>query len=213
MISSWFKRKERFGFCYQLLLKLSRVRWKRNKKISFRHNFSHFQIFETFENLEIDVSIILSILCLNNDKFFRSCVTFFVKTLTHHKTDFKHWVTMPSNQEYCMTCICSCIKFYFPRLRQSWVICIQKIPISCDKYISLSGVPLLSRFVSPSLTTSMVNVIIGRNIYEWKLQRLCVFDDSHWLLEIFKSWIQGGEHIGRLSNNTMTLIRKNDVPR
>ena len=30
---------------------------------------------------------------------------FFVKILTHRKTDLKHVVTMPLHQGYCLTCI------------------------------------------------------------------------------------------------------------
>ena len=38
--SQWFKIKTCFGFAHQLLLKLSRVRGKRNKKVWFRDNLS-----------------------------------------------------------------------------------------------------------------------------------------------------------------------------
>ena len=89
-----------------------------------RHYFgktSHFQIFRTFVNLEIDfginsknVSDKLSI--LSKLRYF------FVNILTHYKRDLKHAVTMPSRQEYCLTCIYGCIKFYCPKVRGSWFI-------------------------------------------------------------------------------------------
>ena len=57
MISLWFITKASFGFCHWLLLKLSRVRGKRNKKAWFCDNCFHFQIFWTFGNLDIDFRI------------------------------------------------------------------------------------------------------------------------------------------------------------
>ena len=44
LISWWLKTKARFGFCCQLLLKLSKVRVRRNKKAWFRASFFYFQI-------------------------------------------------------------------------------------------------------------------------------------------------------------------------
>ena len=81
-------------FCHQLLLKLSRVRRKRNKKAWFQGHLS---------------------------KMFGGTL-FSVKTLTHCKTDLKHAVTMPLHQEYCLICIYWCKKFYCPIMRGSWVV-------------------------------------------------------------------------------------------
>ena len=53
MLSYCFKTKASFGFYHQLLLKLSRVRAKRNKKALFRDNFFR----DNFGNLEIDFGI------------------------------------------------------------------------------------------------------------------------------------------------------------
>ena len=39
-----------------------------------------------------------------------------------YKTDLKHAVTMPLHQGYYLTCIYSCIKFYCPTVRRSWII-------------------------------------------------------------------------------------------
>ena len=63
--------KARFVFCHQLLLKLSRVRGNKNKKTWLRGNFVHFQIFESFGNLEIDFSNFKQNL-LNHDQWFWS---------------------------------------------------------------------------------------------------------------------------------------------
>ena len=51
--STIYVTKVRLRYFHQLVLKLSRVRGKRNKKLWFRDNFSHFQIFDTVRNLEI----------------------------------------------------------------------------------------------------------------------------------------------------------------
>ena len=53
MVSPLFKTKESFRFCHQLLLKLSRVREKRNKK---KKDF-YFLIFQTFGKLEKDFDV------------------------------------------------------------------------------------------------------------------------------------------------------------
>ena len=60
-----FKTKLRFGFCRELVLKLSRIRGKRNKKTMF-----YFQIFETFVKLEIDfISSINECFCIKINSF------------------------------------------------------------------------------------------------------------------------------------------------
>ena len=46
-----------FGFCHQLLLKLSRVRGNKSKKAAFRGNFYQFQNFLVFRNFEKDFGI------------------------------------------------------------------------------------------------------------------------------------------------------------
>ena len=72
--------KARLGFCHQLLLKLSRVTWKRNKK----HDFQEFSKFFSFRNFENDFGI-------NSNDSGNSLISlelryFFVKTLIHYKT-------------------------------------------------------------------------------------------------------------------------------
>ena len=79
MISQWLKTKSRFRFCHRLLLKLSRVRRKRNKKAWFPDSSFHFQIFEISGYLEIDFSINFKQMFLNNDQFFWSYSTFLLK--------------------------------------------------------------------------------------------------------------------------------------
>ena len=60
-------------------------------------SFSGFQIFQTFKKLEIDLGN-------NLDKYFELSILpelryFFVKLLTHYKTDLKHAVTMPLHRD------------------------------------------------------------------------------------------------------------------
>ena len=64
---------------------------------------------------------------------------FLAKILIHYKTDLKHGVTMPLHQRYYLTCIYSCIKFYCPSLRGSWLLVAKKSPIWLDKNVVLFG--------------------------------------------------------------------------
>ena len=78
------------------------------------------------ENLKIDFSINL------NKYFWKVIYTFkvallFQKISTHCKADLRHVVAMPLHQTYCLTCFYSCIKFYCPKLRLSWVLLAKKV--------------------------------------------------------------------------------------
>ena len=121
MFSWWFKTKARSRFWHPLLLKPSRVRGKRNKKAWFRDNSFYFQIFQIFSNLERNFGLNLNTFFWWIIKSF-GVTLFFVKILTHYKTDLKHAVAVPLHQWYCVTCLCSCIKLYCPKMRGSWVI-------------------------------------------------------------------------------------------
>ena len=79
MISYQFKSKARFGFCHQLLLKLSRVRAKRNKKAWFRGNSCHFQYFLVFRNFWNWSWYQLEETFLINYQHVRSYATFLLK--------------------------------------------------------------------------------------------------------------------------------------
>ena len=58
MISKCFKSKARFEFYQQLLLKRKESDGRVAEKARFK-NFSHFHIFQTFENVENDFGISL----------------------------------------------------------------------------------------------------------------------------------------------------------
>ena len=89
VISLRFKNA-RFRFWYPLLLKLSRVRRKRNKKYDFVKIFL-FQIFENFASLEIGFSI-------NLNKGFCLMINFFGVTLLFYFSVSLHKVLL-SNTE------------------------------------------------------------------------------------------------------------------
>ena len=67
---------------------------RETKKTWFHDNFFRLQMFETFENSEIDFKYQLKPVFLNNDQYFHSYATFFVKTLTHYKTDLFYCPTL-----------------------------------------------------------------------------------------------------------------------
>ena len=109
------KSKGHFGFSYQLLLKLPKVRRKKNTKHDFRaFFFSTLKIFETFQTQK---KILVSTLINVSEQFqyFRSS-TFFVKIATNYKTGSKHAIAIPLHQVYCLTCIYGFMKFYCPKV-------------------------------------------------------------------------------------------------
>ena len=117
MIFEWFKTKACFRFYHQLFMTQLRIRGNSRTKTWFRNRFFHLLIFETYGNLEIDFSI-------NLNKHFRAVMNtlkshcFFVKVLTHCKTNSKHAVVMPLHHTFCLTCFYNCIKLYCPKVRE-----------------------------------------------------------------------------------------------
>ena len=165
--------KQDVGFCHQLLMKLlSRIRGTKKHNLG-RDRFFHFQIFETYGNLEIDFSINLNI-------YFRAVINtfkvtrFFIKISAHCKTGSRHAVVMPLRHTYCLTCFYSYKKFFRQKVRGSWVAWGKKSPISPDK----SMYYLEYVFNTLKLTTlqrlkNLFEWIIGYNIL--KLIRSCSF--------------------------------------
>ena len=123
----------RFWFYHKFLLKLWRVRRKNNE--NFGNAFFILQVFQTFGNSEIDFGISLKKILW---KIINTC-SYVTLVLTHWKKNLKHYVTMPSHQRYCLTYIYGFIKFHFPKVRGSWVIGVQKCPISRNKIMLLFG--------------------------------------------------------------------------
>ena len=73
--------KSQWNFSYQVVLKLSRIWSKRNKKFffwknRFWKNLFNFQIFEVFKNLRVNFSINLNTNFLNSFQYFLSATTF-----------------------------------------------------------------------------------------------------------------------------------------
>ena len=65
---------------------------------------------------------------INLNKFFWTVIDTFEVTLSFFRSFLNLWHTikqvlsMPFHQAYCLTCIYNCIKFYFWRVRESWLI-------------------------------------------------------------------------------------------
>ena len=94
----WFKTKARFGFRHRLLLKLWRVRGKRNKKEIFGIIFFFFK-FSSFWKFGNRFWYQLKQMFLINYQYFQRYAT------------LKHAVKMPLHQWYCLIYIHGGIKF------------------------------------------------------------------------------------------------------
>ena len=111
-----------------------------NKKVRFWHNFFHFQVLETFGNLEIDFSITL------NKCYEVIIITMLNYFLLQFWQTIKQIWSMPL--QYCYIRhitwknIYSCTKFYCPRVREAWAI----RTFSCDKNIFFLNVSLSHKY-------------------------------------------------------------------
>ena len=136
MILQWFETKERFGFSYQLLLKLSRVRGKRNKK-DFWTIFVIFKFWNISKCANRSWHQIKQMFLISYQCFWS--VSLLLKFGDTVKQIWRN-VTMPLHQTFCLTFIYGCIKFGCPNGRESWVIEACKSPISrCKTWYSLEN--------------------------------------------------------------------------
>ena len=131
MVSWWFKSKAYFGFCHQLLMKLSRVRGKRNKQAWFGawfrdmisgHDFGTVFLFSNFWNLWK----------FRNRSWYQLKHMYLISyqlllELRYILVKFWHTIkriwSMPLKcrytKGYCLTCAYSCIKFHCSKVRGS----------------------------------------------------------------------------------------------
>ena len=98
-------------------VKILRPEKQKKKKKWFRRDFFHFQIFETFGNLEIGFSTNIN-KCFWIATNISDVTLLFVKISTHYQTDLKRAVATPSYQACCLTYIYSHIKFCYPKVEE-----------------------------------------------------------------------------------------------